>query len=135
MGNLETISALFGIALGLGGAMLAYLAGIRRIRMESRSINRKAWMYRVIETLVEFVACVEHEPENEKVLTSLATELELLINPTEEETQVSETKSALINAIKTSRENKALNKADRERIMEYAKKMLAHEWELVKQLK
>ncbi len=126
------IGALIGAILGFFGAYLKYDAEIRRIRAQYVSANRKAWMNRVIEKIVAYVVAIKHDSSNKESITRLRTELELLLNPTEEDSKIKDKKSRLIEEL-TNAENAGSDAEESTmRIVGLAKEILSHEWEMVK---
>lgn len=126
------IGALIGALFGFAGAYLKYDAEIKKIKAEYLSANRKAWMNKVIEKVVDYVAYIKHQSSNKEAITRLHIELELLLNPTKEDSEIKSDKISLIQELDNIETPESDTEQSIKKIVNLTKEILSHEWEMVK---
>jgi len=125
------IATLIGALLGFSGAYLKYHAEIKKIKAQYLSANRKAWMNRVVEKVVDYVASVKHNSSNKEAITRLHIQLELLLNPTGEDSDITDTKTSLIQELENIEKEESDTEKSAKKIVYLTKKVLSHEWGMV----
>ncbi len=126
------VGGLLGALLGLFGGYLKYKAEIEKIRAQYRSANRKTWMNRVIEKIVDYVAAIKHENNNKEAITRLHIELELLLNPTDEDSEIKGKKNTIIQELDNIEKLDGDIDQSIKKIVNLTKDILSHEWEMIK---
>ena len=136
--------------------VLGYVVGVRRIRAQIRSANRKEWMNRVVRNLTDLLVACGHSAGDAEGIARLVIELELLLNPADEVTKTPEALQARRELVSCLNEIDAKNASEdrtelpgfmrenlsraqptsrRDRIISHAKVILAKEWLLVMTLR
>ncbi|MEN8260131.1 MAG: hypothetical protein ABFS02_06015 [Pseudomonadota bacterium] len=126
------VGGLLGALLGLFGGYLKYKAEIEKIRAQYRSANRKTWMNRVIEKIVDYVAAIKHENNNKEAITRFHIELELLLNPTDEDSEIKGKKNTIIQELDNIEKLDGDIDQSIKKIVNLTKDILSHEWEMIK---
>ncbi len=130
---METLmGVLIGALFGFFGAYLKYDAEIRKIKAQYLSANRKAWMNRVVEKIVDYAASIKHHSSDKEAITRLHIELELLLNPTEGDSAIKNKKINLIQELENIEKPESDVEQSIRKIINLTKDVLSYEWEMVK---
>jgi len=138
------IAAVIAAIASLAGAGLvawrAYRSSLLQVHAQTRSVNRKTWMNRVIENVRDLVVLCKHKPGEGEALTRVVTELDMLLNPEDVENKTPETLRACrilqttlaeIRELRTEEQWRNFSEHSTEKLVRPVKVILAQEWKLV----
>lgn len=126
------LGVLVGALFGFIGAYLKYDAEIRKIKAQYISANRKIWLNRVIDKIVDYITCIKHNRENQELITRLNLELVLLLNPTKEDVSIKDKKKRLSQELDNIINVSPVTDSSIKEILDLTRDILSHEWEMIK---